>query len=218
MMTVEERVRHQFPGLFVTLVSVLIGLVLADLVSEARDRMVLWPLDASTLRTWAQLAGVGCCAIASWIVYSHLGIARQCVPTLPDTIVAFLIPMPLLVLTGLAGRAEIWPYFYASGVFCVIGASASVWHTMMTVEEPGLDGLRPLLRPNGYLSAMYLGAPAYLTIGWADQSGLLSLWMETLVAASAPVTALYCAFRFVEDWRPAVTSAAMVRPARAGAV
>jgi hypothetical protein len=218
-MTVEERVKQQFPGLFVTLVSVLIGLVLADLVSEARDRMTLWPLDAGTLRTWAQLAGVGACAIASWIVYSHLGVARRCIPTLPDTIVAFLIPMPLLVLTGLSGRADIWPFFYASGVFCVIGAGASVWHTLMTVEEPGLSGLRPLLRPNGYLGAMYLGAPAYLAIGWVDQNGLLSMWQEAVVAASAPATAFFCAYRFVQDWRPAISATSTALPdSRAAAV
>jgi hypothetical protein len=205
-MTVEERVKLQFPALFVTLVSVLIGLVLADLVSEARERMQLWPLDAHSLRTWAQLAGVASCAVASWIIYSHLGVVRHRIATLPDTIVAFLTPAPLLILTGLSGRPDSWPYFYAGGAFCVIGAWASLWHTYLALEETALARLRRLLRPTGYLSAMYVGAPSYCLAGWADQTGMLSIELEVVFAASAPVFAAFCAHRFVVDWRLAVAA------------
>src|SRR5437764_1055782 len=41
------RVIEQTPTVFITLVSVLIGLVLSDLVTEARSRMQLWPLGLS---------------------------------------------------------------------------------------------------------------------------------------------------------------------------
>ena len=53
----ETRIKDQFPALFITLVSVLIGLALADLVSEARVRMVFWPVNLHTLRTWFELSG-----------------------------------------------------------------------------------------------------------------------------------------------------------------
>jgi hypothetical protein len=53
----EHRIREQFPALYITLVSVLIGLALADLVAEARAHMALWPLTVDTLRTWGELTG-----------------------------------------------------------------------------------------------------------------------------------------------------------------
>src|SRR5262249_4261743 len=106
---------------------------------------------------------------------------------------------------------------YASGIFCVIGTAASVWNTQMTIEEPGLGVLRPLLRPSGYLSAMLVGAPAYLAMGWIDQNGLLSPWLEVLFAATAPVTALFCAHLFVRDWRPAISDTSGLSRARTAA-
>ena len=47
-MSIEQRVKEQFPGLLITLVSVLVGLVFADLVNLARSQMELWPLSLET--------------------------------------------------------------------------------------------------------------------------------------------------------------------------
>src|SRR5436305_14483147 len=73
------------PSVYITLVSVLIGLVLSDLVTEARSRMHLWPLDGFALRTWGQLLGNGTSALNVWVVLAHLGMARRRVPDLVET-------------------------------------------------------------------------------------------------------------------------------------
>jgi hypothetical protein len=76
----EERIKHQFPALFITLLSVLIGLVFADLLSEAHARMTLWPLDVGTLRTWGQIFAMGTCALTGWVFLAHVGISRLRIP------------------------------------------------------------------------------------------------------------------------------------------
>src|SRR5579862_1918910 len=91
----EHRIREQFPALFITLVSVLIGLALADLVAEARARMVLWPLSLSTLRTWCQLSANFFSALGAWVVYAHIGISRRRIPGLSDAFIAFSMPIIL---------------------------------------------------------------------------------------------------------------------------
>ena len=206
-MTVEERVRQQFPGMFVTLVSVLIGLVFADLVSEAHERMILWPLSAEVLRTWAQLITVSACAVGGWIVYAHIGISRQRVASLPDTLIAFLNPLALLVLTGLSGRAESWPWFYWGSAFCLIAVLAAVWQNYLALEEPELAPFRRLLRPTGYLGVLYACAPAMLLFGWADQNGWLSTCDEAICAAVGAPAAMLCVHLFVRDWGQAIAAA-----------
>ena len=75
-MGLEDRIKQQFPSLFITLLSVLIGLVFADLVSEARARMTLWPLNIDTLRTWGQVVAMGTNTLNCWVFLAYIGIAR----------------------------------------------------------------------------------------------------------------------------------------------
>jgi hypothetical protein len=113
--TLETRIKVQFPALFITFLSVLIGLVLADMVAEARTRIALWPLDIETLRNWGQLGAHTASALTAWIVYSHIGISHERVPSISDSIVAFIVPLTLLLAMSLIGREQVWPwFFYAS--------------------------------------------------------------------------------------------------------
>ena len=73
----EARVARQFSSLYLTLVSVLVGLVLSDLFSAIHDRMTLWPLTLETGRTWCQIFGNTLAVLSSWVTYSHLGAASK---------------------------------------------------------------------------------------------------------------------------------------------
>ena len=130
-MDLEDRIKHQFPALYITLLSVLIALVFSDLASEAHARMTLWPLNLGTLRTWAQIFTMGTNAMVAWIVFVHVGVSRLRIPTLADSVVVFLVPIPLLFANSLVGQKDIWPWFYYASGYLVIalvpGCGRSTW-------------------------------------------------------------------------------------------
>jgi hypothetical protein len=208
-MTVEERVKQQFPGMFTTLVSVLVGLVLADLVSQANDRMALWPLSPGVLRTWAQVLAVAVLAVTVWIFFSHLGIARQRVASLLDTFIAFLTPALLLIATSLAGRAESWPFFYCAGGFGVAALVLSLWLRYVVSKDPDLASFRVLLRPTGYFGQLCTSTPLALLVGWVDQQGWLSTPAQTFFTAIGIPGAIFTMHLFVRDWRRAISAASV---------
>ncbi|MBI3676207.1 MAG: hypothetical protein HY243_06280 [Proteobacteria bacterium] len=207
-MTVEERVKQQFPTLFITLVSVLIGIFLADLLAEARSRMNLWPLNWSTLRTWAQISAMVSCAIATWVHYAHIGISRRRIATFADSLISFAVPLPLLVSNTFVGRDTIWPwYFFASG-YLVISAISSVWQIRLALSEPELKPLQALLRPSGSAAIILLGIPFFALMGFLDARHLLSLPMETLAAMTPTPAALIFGWLFVHNWQTAIVATA----------
>lgn len=201
----EERIKHQFPSLFITLLSVLIGLVLADLVSEARDRLVLWPLNIDTLRTWGQIMAHGSSAVTAWIIYSHLGISHERVPSLADSIVSFVVPLTLLFAMPLIGVAEIWPWFYYASASLVISLATSMWLLHLSRDEPSLARLNRLLLTRGYFAIFYAGIPTFALAGWLGQRGLLSPLQEFLFAAIPMPTAMLASYLFLRDWRAAIS-------------
>jgi hypothetical protein len=205
--SLEDRIRDQFPTVFITLVSVLVGLVLADLVAEARARMVLWPLDPGTLRTWFELAANTVSTLVAWIVYSHIAISRRHIPSFADALIGFSLPFVLLIGTTFVGTRNAWPWFYFASAFLALSFASTIWlHRVMRLEQE-LATFGHLLRRDGYTSIFLLGAPFYLAVGVADQHGLLSLWLEDICAAVAAPSALLACHLFLRDWHYAISTA-----------
>lgn len=203
--TLEERIKHQFPSLFITLLSVLIGLVLADLVSEIRDRLTLWPLNIDTLRTWGQIMAHGSSAVTAWIIYSHLGISHERVPSLADSIVSFVVPLTLLFAMPLIGVSEIWPWFYYASASLVISLVTSMWLLHLSRDEPSLARLNKLLLTRGYFAIFYVGIPTFALAGFLSEQGWLSTLQEFLFAAIPMPTAILASYLFLRDWRAAIS-------------
>lgn len=206
----ESRIRNQFPALFITLVSVLIGLALADLVAEARARMVLWPITTGTLRTWFELAANGISALALWTTYAHIGISRWRVASLADSFIAFILPFCLLFGNSFVGLDLMWPWLYFAASFLALSLLTTIWQVHILSSEDGLESFRYLLRFGGYTTIFLTGIPFYAAAGWADQHNLLSPWLEVLCAATAGPSALLVCHLFLRDWHVAIGAARAV--------
>lgn len=202
--TLADRIKLQFPALFITLLSVLIGLVLADMVAEARTRMTLWPLTLETLRSWGQLCAHGASAVTAWVVFSHIGVSRERTPMFSDSLVAFLVPLTLLMAMDLIGKEEIWPWFYYGSFSLVVCAVTSWWLLRLSFDVPELVRLQNLLQTRGYFAVFYVGIPVYAAAGWLGQNGMLGPVAELILAAIPAPSALLAGYLFQRDWRVAI--------------
>ena len=200
----ENRIREQFPALYITLVSVLVGLALADLVAEARVRMVLWPLAIDTMRTWGELTGNLFSALAAWVVYAHLGISRRRIPTFADSLIAFSLPLFILILNSYVGVSPMWKWLYFASGFLAFSLATTLWNFHILRRETELASFRHLARLTGYPAVFVTGIPFYAVAGWADQNGYLSPLLEVFVAWIPAPSALFTCFIFLREWRGAI--------------
>lgn len=206
-MSLEDRIKNQFPALFITLLSVLIGLDFSDLASEAHARMTLWPLNLGTLRTWGQIFAMGTNALGVWIVFAHVGISRLRIPSLADSIIVFLVPIPLLFANALVGQKDIWPWFlYASG-YLLIAFATWLWQVRMARAESELASFARLTHPLGPALVLYTGIPFFAAAGWADYHRLVPPVVEVLLVISAIPAPLVFAHLFFRDWHRAIAEA-----------
>jgi hypothetical protein len=203
----ESRIKEQFPSLFIMFVSVLVGLALADLLAEARSRMVLWPLSLRTLLTWFELSGNVLSALGAWIVYAHIGISRRHVPSLADAMLTFTLPLTLVFGTSFVGLPQAWPWFYFASTFLTVSLLTTIWHLYILRSESELATFAILGRPAGFMSVFATGIPFYAAVGWADQHNYLSPLAEVLCAAIAAPSALIVCHIFLRDWRYAINKA-----------
>jgi hypothetical protein len=200
------RVARQFPTLYLTLVSVLVGLVLSDLFSTIHARVALWPLTLETGRTWCQISGNTLAVLSAWVAYSHLGLLRNRLPTIWDTVDAtlVLVTIPVNAAVGLHAGAD---WFFWAGAYSLLGLMAIKINLWQATREPGLSHLPRLGRFGGPFTPLWLGAPGYLVIAAASHAHLTTPLFELAAAATASVSAVVVTMLFLREWREAVRSA-----------
>jgi len=211
---VEERVARQFSALYLTLVSVLVGLVLSDLFSTIHERMTLWPLTLQTVRTWCQILGITVVVLSSWITYTHLGMLRHRVPTLWDTLDAVLV-LVTVPLNAATGRSDATAWFFWAAAFSALGSAAVNINLWQTAREPALRHFRRLARLGGPYTMLYGGPPLYLAMALAAHLGLAPLPLEIAATVLGPISGAVVAVLFMREWRAAVQQAAPKPPSRA---
>jgi hypothetical protein len=203
----ERRVREQFPSLYITFASIMVGLVLADLASIARVRLAVWPPDLPTLRGWIELLTIVSAALAAWIGYTHLGIGRRRIPTMWDSFNVFGAPVYLLALNSLLVIAPAWLWLAAVGGYMLMGWIASSIVIHQARAEPELGSTELLLGWRGPLAVFYLGAPLAFASALASWLGLLGPFAEFLLMSAVPVSGLLFIAVFFRRWHEAIRKA-----------
>ena len=205
----EARVARQFSTLYLTLVSVLVGLVLSDLFSTIHARVVLWPLTLETARTWCQIFGNILAVLSAWVTYSHLGMLRNRLPTIWDTVDVVLV-LNVIPLNAAVGLHEGAIWFFWAAAYLLLALVAIKINLQQATREPALRHLPRLGRFGGPYTFLWFGAPAYLVVAVASWFHLTSPWLELAAAASAPPAAVLVTILFMREWRAAVQSAVPV--------
>lgn len=199
----ETRVSGQFSSLYLTLVSVMVGLVLSDLFSQVHDRMTLLPLTLEALRTWGQIVGNTVVALSAWMTYSHLGLLRRRLPTIWDTLDAMLI-LVTIPLNAATGRHEAAAYFFWAACYCLLGLCAVRINLRQSAREPALAHLPRLGRFGGPYTILYLGVPSYLAMAAGAYLHLTTPLMEAVACTWGPIAGVLVAIFFMREWRAAI--------------
>ena len=199
----EARVARQFPTLYLTLVSVLVGLVLSDLFSTIHARMVLLPLNLETGRTWLQIFGNVLVVLSAWVTYSHLGLLRNRLPTIWDSLDAalVLVTIPLNAATGLHEEAA---WFFWAAAYSLLGLTAVKINLWQATREPSLRHLPRLGRFGGPYTFLWVGGPFYLSVAVASYYHHTTPLLELLATATGPAAGVLVAILFMREWRETV--------------
>lgn len=197
--------REKVADVFVTLISITIGLALQDLLDQARAHMRLWPLDRTSLMVWFQIAGLLSSSISAWAIYSHLAISRRGLPSYVETLSGAIVPLFIVIATTLTGRELLWPWFYAAGLYLGAAALSVRSFTRFAADEEERALLQAVVgNPWGCMGVMYAGSPLFLGAGLLSQFGWLPDWLALVLLANAGPSAMLCTWLFFRDWRRAL--------------
>jgi hypothetical protein len=202
----ETRVATLFPSLYLTLVSVLVALVLSDLFSEIHSRMSLWPLTLEACRTWCQVLANALAVLSSWVMYSHLALLKQRLPTIWDTLDAVLV-LITIPSNAQAGRHEAAGWFMVAAIWNLLASCAVRINLWQTAHEPALAHVRRIGRLTGPFNYLYVGVPLFATMAVLSYLHRTTPLLELAVTATGPIAGVGVTVLFLREWRDAILKA-----------
>ena len=216
MSDVRQRIADQFPSVYITLASVMVGLILEDLVSIVREADALGSAGG-TARFWVQVAYSGLASVAAWSSLSHTAMARRKVPGPRDTLSVYFVFVYLFLLNSVVGSAaHVW--FYAAAGY--LGLSVfSVYDFSRTLprEDPALQGFRDIWSVRGPLPFNLVSLAVAAFAGAASHAGVLGAGGETLGMIAVLVLLVAWLVRAYRIWFHAIPPAATAGEAGASA-
>jgi hypothetical protein len=140
------------------------------------------------------------------VTYSHLGLLRNRLPTIWDTVDAalMLVTVPVNAATGRHNAAS---WFFWAAAYSVLGLSAVKINLWQATREPALSHLPRIGRFGGPYTFLWVGGPGYLAMSVASYYHLTTPPLEVAATATAAVAAVAVAILFMREWREAVLAA-----------
>ena len=189
---ISERIKNNYSTVYVTIVSIFLGIALEDAVSLFRE------IESPGLKEWVFITLCILLIINSWIGYSSLAIVVRLVPTPMDAINVFILTTFQLTLNTFIT----YPHFYywlVLGAFN-LGAAIAVTYNVYRASKDIESGISiGLFRPIIFFNL--LAVPVNLVIGYALYKELFAPMMNVILLFSLLLFPVLWLYLFWNRWK-----------------
>ena len=128
MNTNKNKIEKLFPSVYITLISILLGFAVEDVVSRLRE---LATIDIFTLFSAAAILST---VIAAWIGYSFVSMTQERLPRILDAVHVFFLAFCFYVMNSTLGM-EIWWFFLAVFVYEIAALFATIYNANILLKS-----------------------------------------------------------------------------------
>ena len=124
----KNEIEKLFPSVYITLVSVLLGFAVEDVVNRLRE--IAQPEVLTFLAAGGILSGI----IAGWIGWSFVSMTQERLPRVWDAVHVFLMAFCFYILISTLGM-EVWCFFLALAVYSVFATVATAYNGIILSQS-----------------------------------------------------------------------------------
>ena len=186
-----RKIEKLFPSVYITLISILLGFAVEDVISRLQELNSIHIYDA--LKAVSILSGI----FAAWTGLSFISMTQERLPRLLDGLNVFALAIGFYVLISSLGK-ENW-YFFAFQSIYMFGAVFSVIYNLNLLLEvlPTSYTLR-VFRMDILLAAFNL--LIYPPAAWMSMKGILPSGIEIFLIAYVAIANGMFTISFYKSW------------------
>jgi hypothetical protein len=189
--TNKEKIERLFPSVYITLISILYGFAIEDVVTRLRE---LAPIDIYTaLSAVGLLSGI----IAAWIGYSFVSMTQERLPRIMDAVHVFLMAFCFYIVITTLGM-EIWWFFAALCVYQCVALYATIYNGNILIKSLSSTYDWRVFLPNRLIVAIGIGI---FSVGaWMSLKGMLPPEIELSIIAYYFISNILWIYCFYGAW------------------
>ena len=168
-----ERIKERFSTVYITIVSIFLGLAMEDLFSKFAS------IENPDFYSYVILLLVSLLVINLWIAYSNIAISVRLIPNPMDAFMVFGSIMGLYLLNFMIFRSA-YEFFYIHGAFNLGAALATVYHIRRALTDEHVDFDPHIFRPVYGLNIAIFAIS--ICVGVVLQFNLFGKTFETFLA------------------------------------
>lgn len=182
-----DRIKERFSTVYITLVSIFLGLAMEDLYSKFTS------IENPGFYAYVILVLVTLLVINLWVSYSNMAISIRLIPTPTDAFMVFGSIMGLYILNFMIFR-PVYEFFYVHGLFNLGAALATVYHVKRALYDDSVDFDPLTFRPVYVLNIAIFAIS--ISVGLVLQLNLAGETLEAVLAGMVLVcpVAWLCVF------------------------
>jgi hypothetical protein len=189
---IRNRLEENYAAIYVTLVSVMLGLTLDDIVSVMRG------IEDVSLFNWLTAVFSVHVIFNAWVGYSLAASIVRLVPSVWDALNVFVLSMAHFGLNSTIGEAPI-AFFYTAACYSVIAGGVTYYNVWRVNQDDALTLTLPTFHIILWINA--IGAAAFLFAGIATRANYLTSTTQTVVVALGIPFATLWIYVFLRVWR-----------------
>ena len=182
-----DRIKERFSTVYITLVSIFLGLAMEDLYSKFTS------IENPGFYAYVILVLVTLLVINLWVSYSNMAISIRLIPTPTDAFMVFGSIMGLYILNFMIFR-PVYEFFYVHALFNLGAALATVYHVKRALYDDSVDFDPLTFRPVYVLNIAIFAIS--ISVGLVLQLNLAGETLEAVLAGMVLVcpVAWLCVF------------------------
>jgi hypothetical protein len=191
MKATQEKIEDLFPSVYITLISILFGFAVEDVITRLRE---LAPLDMYTL-----LSAVGVLSgiMAAWIGYSFVSMTQERLPRIMDAVHVFLMAFCFYIVITTLGM-DIWWFFAALSVYQCVALYATIYNGNILIQGLSARYDWRVFLPNRLIVAIGIGI--YSVGAWMSREGMLSPEIELSLVVYYFISNILWVYFFYGAW------------------
>jgi hypothetical protein len=186
-----EKIEKLFPSVYITLISILLGFAVEDVIGQLRE--------IAQINIYLALSAIGILSgvIAAWIGYSFVSMTQERLPRVLDAVHVFFLAFGFYILNTTLGM-EVWRYFSALFVIHVVALFATIYNVNILMQSLSTGDNWRIFLPNSlvFLIAIII----YPIAAWMSFNATLPRGIELSLIAYYTISNILWAYFFYRGW------------------
>ena len=187
----KNEIEKLFPSVYITLVSVLLGFAVEDVVNRLREIAQLEVL------TFLAAGGILTGIIAGWIGWSFVSMTQERLPRVWDAVHVFLMAFCFYILISTLGM-DVWCFFLALAVYSVFATVATAYNGIILSQSLTHRTVFGVFRWNVMLTVSNF--VIYSVAAWMSKQEMLASSTEIFLIVYYGITNITWIYFLYKGW------------------